>query len=899
MNFIKRNKAYFIAPAIVVLILCVVFIVKGVYPFGDRSIAYYDMPICYIPLYTHTYDFLHGNAPVLLDWYNAAASDVTYNSTTYVLNPFNLLLYFTSRDNIMYFMSIILMIKLAASALTMTLYIKKKHNTSDLYTVIMSLMYALCGFTFNDYMNIFFLDLMILLPALMLALDHMIKTRKALPYTILSFAAITLSFYLSAMTYIYVILYIFGYILFIEKDKMKRRHIAADVGIYTIIGAVMAVGLVLPAVIKTAQSPRMGYIPSYGEILTTRNGDFDDQKLFMLFGSEFALSILLILIIKCIRSKEKPDAVLSFNIYRMILFLVPIISEGSDMLWHLGSYAHFPYRFGFLLAFTGVDILAGFNSEHKSEKPYFQIKKPKLARAAEYGAISISICSVILFSIIAYLLRDTALYDHSNYNNATIRTYRIVLPLMVLSGLLIFGLCNKKMRAVLFTGIVVLQTSLGCYGFIAPANDNSNYVVDFSTSAYGSLDIPQDNLSRIKFADAESNIMNFPMLSGYAGLTDWTLDPTSAYLEEMRRLGYAYVYTACYDMGGSLFSDALLNVKMIGTINEFDDDSFYKYSEGIRNYNFYNCNYTIPFGILADNDLSAIPDSGDISPFEEQNNIYRAISDNGDIFTYDSLDGYDIDYRKDIVVNFMLPFTYSFDVDIKGNALIYAYSSSEDLVFTFMVNEEPKAFIEDRGAAQKDKDMISNGQYQTVELGKFRDETVKLSLITNTDEIEDLYIGILDLDKLGELCDKYNAGDHAYDVEAEGTELTLKVDYPDGRWLFLPIEYNDKWKATINGSSAEITPVMDGAFIGIKLGSEDADIKLKFVPEMQYRCIFITIAGILLLIAVVFMDKKGHRLSDVKFLNGTAIVLFSAAAVGLLIVLYAAPIVGNIVSFFI
>jgi hypothetical protein len=37
----------------------------------------------------------------------------------------------------------------------------------------------------------------------------------------------------------------------------------------------------------------------------------------------------------------------------------------------------------------------------------------------------------------------------------------------------------------------------------------------------------------------------------------------------------------------------------------------------------------------------------------------------------------------------------------------------------------------------------------------------------------------------------------------------------------------------------------------------------------------------------------------VKFLNGTAIVLFSAAAVGLLIVLYAAPIVGNIVSFFI
>ena len=81
MSFIKRNKEYFIAPLITMLIVLIVYAVKGVYPFGDRSIAYYDMPIQYVPLYHHTFDVLHGKAPAFLDWYNGAGADFTANSS--------------------------------------------------------------------------------------------------------------------------------------------------------------------------------------------------------------------------------------------------------------------------------------------------------------------------------------------------------------------------------------------------------------------------------------------------------------------------------------------------------------------------------------------------------------------------------------------------------------------------------------------------------------------------------------------------------------------------------------------------------------------------------------------------------------------------------------------------
>lgn len=902
MNFIKRNKAYFIGPAIVLLILSVIFAVKGVYPFGGSTVSYYDMPLNYIPLYTHTYDILHGSSPALLDWNNAASCDFTYNFGNYLINPFNLLLFFTKRDKIIYFMSIILMIKLALSSFTMTLYIKKKHRANDLNTVILSLMYSFCGFALSDYINIFFLDMLVLFPLLMLSLEHMIKARKPLPYAVLSFITIVINGYLIAMAYIYIILFVFGYFLFIEKNNDNRRRIISDLGIYTFIAVIMALGIGLPTLIKTAHSPRTEYIITFDEILSTRTGEFDEQKLFMLFGSEFAVAVLILTVIKCISNRQKPDPKLKFSLYCMILLTIPMISEASHLLLLFGSYAHFPYRFGYVLAFTSIDILAGFISEHNSEKPYFQIKKPKLARAAEYAAIAVSLTTVVVFSILAYMLKDLSLMDFFYSNNATIKTYRAVLTLMILSGLMIFGLCNRKMRYVLFASVVILQSVLGSFGFIAPQRTSAvevNDLVDISTSVYGELDLERDNLSRLKTTSANTFFANFSLLSGYPGISDWTLNPSPEYMNEMSALGYHCPYTSCYGQGGTVFSDALLNIKMLYDPEKEDSNDLYTFKQEVSDLYFYDCNYTLPFGMLADGDLSALPESDGKSAFEVQNNIFRAFSDNEDLFTYYSLSDLDYEYSIGEITNILLPYNYKFDLDIKGNAVLYTFSSNEDLAYSCIINEDLAIDNESSEKTTNKKTGEVHNNKHFVDFGTFKDETVNLHFNISTDSsfmIKDLYIGILNLDKLREICDRYAVGDHAYDVKAEGTELTMKVDDPDGRWLFLPIEYNSKWKATINGSSAEVTPVMGGAFVGIKLGSEDADITLKYVPSFQYLSLIILFTGIMLLAVLVYMDKKGHRLSDVKVFSAIASVTFTAVAYGLLIYMFAAPVLGNIIS---
>ena len=44
---------YIIAPIIVTIIVLAVYAIKGVYPFGKNTIAYYDMPTQYVQFYSN------------------------------------------------------------------------------------------------------------------------------------------------------------------------------------------------------------------------------------------------------------------------------------------------------------------------------------------------------------------------------------------------------------------------------------------------------------------------------------------------------------------------------------------------------------------------------------------------------------------------------------------------------------------------------------------------------------------------------------------------------------------------------------------------------------------------------------------------------------------------------
>ena len=64
-----RIKEAIIPAFITLAVFMGVLLAKGIFPFGDLRIDYYDMGQTNAPLYYHIWDFLHGRGGLFYSWY--------------------------------------------------------------------------------------------------------------------------------------------------------------------------------------------------------------------------------------------------------------------------------------------------------------------------------------------------------------------------------------------------------------------------------------------------------------------------------------------------------------------------------------------------------------------------------------------------------------------------------------------------------------------------------------------------------------------------------------------------------------------------------------------------------------------------------------------------------------
>ena len=890
MSFIKRNKEYFIAPLITMLIVLIVYAVKGVYPFGDRSIAYYDMPIQYVPLYHHTFDVLHGKAPAFLDWYNGAGADFTANSTTYLLHPMNLFFLFVKRGDILYSMSFFLMIKLMLASVSMTFYLRKSYSNGFILNTALSLMYTFCGFMLQNYVNIFFIDFLILFPLFMLALVHLLKNAKPFWYTVVTAYMYTINGYLCDMVLIFTVFYAAGYLFFMQSDNKSRGRSAANLGLYTFTAIIITAVVNVATTIRTLNSPRMNEVKlSYFDMILTREGDFDVQKQFMMFGSEFGIAALALTIFMLQRKKQKLDSDTKFRTYLAAILLIPIVSEGSNLLWHMGSYVHFPYRFGYILTFVFIDTLAHFLSKHNEEAPIKQAKSPGAAKGSKALALVLTAAEIGLFAMMCKKLSYQSIPDTDSY-----MFYGFVLILSLLSAFTVLSFCGKKMRTAVILSLAVLQSGAATYGFIAPnkftASRNNSLIVEKSD-----FDVPDDNISRIK----SINYLTFPNYQQYIGLptlNDWTLNISKDFWKTNAYLGYSHYYTNTYDNGGTAFSDALMNVKQAFSTRKYDD-SLYSLARKTDKAYIYDCNYTLPFGILVPEILPDISYDDKRSVFDNQNAVYKSVTGSDeDLFSVHTLSDFLTDEESEFEITMKTPNVYAASIELTEPSVIYAFSDNDESSYQFKLNGEDVIFpyltLDDNTVYPGPKDC------GIVLLGSADKGKIRLSLASNIKDTSELVIGIMSIPKLEKLCSYYSEGAHAYDVSAKGSTLTMKVDDPQGRYIFIPVEYSKNWSVKVNGKKAEVKPSLNNAFMAIKLGDEDADIEMKFIPYDNIRSLFITVAGIAVFVLLMVLRKKKHDPAETKGLQMTALVCFAIVSTAALIAVYAIPSIGYFISLF-
>ena len=115
------KKKYFISGLVVAVILLIVFLVKGMYPFGKNYIMWGDMYEQIVPMYYNFYDVIRNGKSILIDYTGGVASSFIPNFSS----QFTLLVLLFKRSDIPNVVNIIVLLKIVLSTVTCNYFLDK------------------------------------------------------------------------------------------------------------------------------------------------------------------------------------------------------------------------------------------------------------------------------------------------------------------------------------------------------------------------------------------------------------------------------------------------------------------------------------------------------------------------------------------------------------------------------------------------------------------------------------------------------------------------------------------------------------------------------------------------------------------------------------------------------
>lgn len=349
------------------IIIGIIFYIKGY--FTDKLIISSDLRAQYYPLFGYLKDVFDGTNSIFYSFNKGVGGTMFGTFFYYVSSPLNLFLTLVSKNNIIYFITVLIMIKISLCGLTMYVYMTKKYKERNLKILIFSICYALMGYNINYFMNIMWLDVVYLAPLVLLGIDLIIKKDKPILYSTTLFISIFSNYYIAYMLCIFCVLY-FLYEIFNKYDyKTDKRIILKKIKIFLIsslLTGLMCCFFIIPCVLESTNYGRM---ISFNKIFTFDYNFFDlfsksyigslDLKNILnytsmnLYCSEFFLVALSMYILSKTDNKKKKK----LSLLLILIMILPTFIGVLNWIWHLLTIpTYLSYRYSFLLCLFIIRI---------------------------------------------------------------------------------------------------------------------------------------------------------------------------------------------------------------------------------------------------------------------------------------------------------------------------------------------------------------------------------------------------------------------------------------------------------------------------------------------------------------------------------------------------------------
>ena len=580
------NEYLYLSLAVLIpaVIMLVIYISRGLYPFGDGTVLVLDLNGQYVYFFEALKRTVLDGGSLLYSWSRSLGGEFVGMYAYYLASPLSYLILLFPDDKTQEFVLALIMIKAAISGGTMAFYLHKHSiNKNKLTVIAFSVLYSMCAYTVVHHSNTMWMDAVMWLPLVVYGIEQLIKYGKYKTFVVFLTLTIASNFYIGYMVCIFVFLYFFYFYIAHSEDN-KNNPFAENyhflksflrIAVHSIISIGMAAVIILGAYYSLQFGKNEFTDPSWNIAMRldlfdiffkTLPSSYDTVRIdglpFIYCG---VLTILLIPMYFCskkITLMEKAASATLISIF-VLSFMITVL----DLVWHgFQKPQWLNNRYSFMLCFFLV-FLAFRAFEHWEE-----ISTKAMAVVAGFVAMFVILLQnfdslyVKKLEELSYGPQDG---DFEIHVFATVLLTIVCLVVYVTIFAAMKKAKNKDSVAAALLAVVVIEVFLSAtcnvadfgddVGFSSYKRYNNFKAVD--TAIADAIDDYDPSFYRAEMTYRRKDNENF--YTGLKGVTSTTSTLNKDTIAFLHNMGYYGASHRSRYQGGNPVGDSLIGIKYI------------------------------------------------------------------------------------------------------------------------------------------------------------------------------------------------------------------------------------------------------------------------------------------------------------------------------------------------
>lgn len=807
----------FVLPTAVMLVL---FIIRGIFPFGERCFLSGDLYHQYMPFFGEFVRKIRAGETLSFSYNVGIGSNFLALFVYYLASPFHIFGLLVPEDYLIEFLSYLVVLKVGLCGLTCFIYLKQHFRTENVGILFFSCFYALSGFMAAYNYNIMWVDCVVLLPLIVLGLERLVKEGRCGLYCVTLGLSIFTNYYISIMICIFLVLY---FVILLVTEKNRLRSIGYFV-LFSLLAGGMAAILLIPEVLAILETdfgdmdfPRT--VQTYFSVLDmlarhcvcvyTERGLDHWPNIYC--GSAVFLLIPMYLMNRKISIREK--------FCRMALcgfLLISFSTNILDFIWHGLNYPDsLPARQSFIYIFLVLTMCC---------EAFLKVRETE-GQQIVYGFLA----------AVGFLLFCEKFVEHEDFETG-VKLLTLVFVTVYAILLYLYRMRTKRQAirivALLALTAVLIESSVNTWDTSIATVNRREYLSkqDDYKALYAMTKEREESFYRVEMFSRRTK--NDGTLAGYPTASVFSSTLNSYVMDMYRLLGMQHSKVFYGFDGATALVSAMLNVNYMFGESEKYENGLYSLIAKSGDVYLYECNATLPFGYVAPVgfDLSeAYPNNG----LRLQEQMIKDLGITGKLFksVKTARSGDDVVFTPD-----RGGYYYAF-LDEGGTGKVdYIGGSTEE-----------EHFYDLQKGAVLYLGYLEQGQTITLTNGNDKDLTPEISA--------EIYR--MNAEVLREALDLLSA-EHLENVTWSSDRIAGDLTLPEAGRLILSVPYEEGWRIRINGEEAEGV-LFGGCLMAFDLEPGEYHLEMTYVPAGAEAGILVSAVSVAVFAAVMLVQRRRRK----------------------------------------